>query len=738
MKKKILGLLATVLIVSCEVPPAEIAEIGIIPQPKQIEQGEGLFIFDADCYLVYDEDFELEANHLRSWIEARYKINIPFKDSVVDDKAICLLKSATALPIEAYQMSVSKSGVDINATYSEGCFHGVQTLVQILTPYSGGIDKTVAIPAIEIQDQPRFAHRGMLLDCCRHFMDKEFVKRYIDLLAYHKMNILHWHLTEDQGWRIEIKKYPKLTEVGAWRTEDDGSVYGGFYTQEDIKEIVEYAAERHITVIPEIELPGHSSAAISSYPWLSCTQEQISVETEWGVFKDIYCAGNDSTLTFFKDVLIEVMELFPSEYIHIGGDEAPKYRWENCDKCQQRIRTMGLHDEHELQSWLIEDVGKFLEENGRKLIGWDEILEGGLPEGAAVQSWRGFQGGIDAANAGHEVVMSPTSHCYFDYGLESTNLEEVYEFDPIPEGLEEDKKHFVIGGECNMWTEHAPQETIDSKVFPRILALSEVLWSYPETRDYEEFYSRVEQHLKRLDIMGVDYGFESVPLGFSVSNDSGLVLTAESLVKDIETKFRYKGDEGWKNYLAPIEVQNTAFIEFEVERRGKGYPKTIEYGLADHKGIGKEFSLDHDYSHWYTGGGDSALFDGVLGTMDFRDGHWQALQEGNIDCSVDLGSVQKINELSSRFYLYNNAWIFLPTHVEFQVSNDGEFWTTAADIYHDIPLKEKAQMIRTFSSKVQIEARYVRLIGYNLGVNPEWHDSPGLPSWLFCDEFIVR
>ena len=711
------------------------APVNIIPQPVSVERLAGNVTVDED-FIIYQSGAAREAFDLQRWLSENRGLDLEITQELADRKHIILKTSDELGEGESYSLVAQNDAIVIEAESSRGLIHGIQTLKQLFStdPVHGNV-----IPEVFIEDEPRFQHRGMLLDCCRHFMDKDFVKRYIDLLAYHKMNVLHWHLTEDQGWRIEIKKYPQLTEVGAWRYGDDGTPYGGFYTQDDIREIVKYAEDQHITVIPEIELPGHSSAAISAYPWLSCTQEQIPVETEWGVFKDIYCAGNDSTLTFLKDVLTEVMELFPSEYIHIGGDEAPKYRWENCGKCQNRIKTMGLHDEHELQSWFIEDVGKFLEENGRKLIGWDEILEGGLPQGAAVQSWRGFQGGIDAANAGHEVVMSPTSHCYFDYGLESTDMEEVYNFDPIPEGLDEDKQHFVIGGECNMWTEHAPQETIDSKVFPRILALSEVLWSYPAERDYAEFQGRVNHHLVRLDAMGVEHGFEAVPLAFTAGKEGGtLSLSVNTLIENLTTQYRESGSEAWSDYHGPIAVNSTAFLEFNVERNGKAYPQVIEYGLADHIGIGKEFSLHHDYSHWYTGGGDTALFDGILGTMDFRDGHWQALQGDNIDCVIDLGKVQKISELSSRFYLYNNAWIFLPTHVEFQISDDGESWNSVADLSHDIPLKEKKQLIKSFEVEVDAEARYVRLVGHNLGVNPDWHDSPGQASWVFCDEFIVR
>ena len=315
-------------------------------------------------------------------------------------------------------------------------------------------------------------------------MEKDFVKRYIDLLALYKMNVLHWHLTEDQGWRIAIDKYPKLTEVGAWRDDGQGGKYGGFYTKEDIREVIEYATERGITVVPEIELPGHSQAALAAYPQFSCTGGPFEVETEWGVFKEIYCAGNDSTFIFLEDVLSEVMELFPSEYIHIGGDEVPKYRWEHCEKCQRRIHIEGLYDEHELQSYFISRIGNFLATKERKMIGWDEILEGGLPEGATVQSWRGFDGAKTAVLSGHQAIVSPTSHAYFDYGLNDIDLEKVYEFNPIPEGISQKEEILVLGGECNMWSERAPQHKVDSKVFPRMIAMSEVLWSGNDQKNF--------------------------------------------------------------------------------------------------------------------------------------------------------------------------------------------------------------------------------------------------------------
>jgi hexosaminidase len=379
------------------------------------------------------------------------------------------------------------------------------------------------IPAAQIVDQPRYRWRGMLLDCGRHFMDKAFVKRYIDLLAYHKMNVLHWHLTEDQGWRIEIKKYPKLAEISAWRkttrsselTADPQGRYGGFYSQDDVREVVEYARSRYITVVPEIEMPGHSQAALAAYPELSCTGGPFEVQTEWGIHKEVYCAGNDKTFQFLEDVLTEVVELFPSEFIHVGGDECPKDRWKACQKCQARIKAEGLKDEHELQSYFIRRMERFLNSKGRRLVGWDEILEGGLAPNATVQSWRGLKGAIAAATTGHDVVSSPTSNCYLDYAqmrmlgeptwMGYLPLERAYAFEPTPAELTEQQAKHVLGLEGNMWTEWAPQSRVDWQVFPRLCALAEVGWSPGELRDWDDFQRRMATHYQRLDELGVTY-----------------------------------------------------------------------------------------------------------------------------------------------------------------------------------------------------------------------------------------
>ncbi len=408
---------------------------------------------------------------------------------------------------------------------------GRDVLVGVLLDEGERMGRAGSVPAVEIIDSPRFSWRGMHLDVGRHFFPISFVKRYIDLLAMHKMNRFHWHLTEDQGWRIEIKKYPKLTQIGAWRSESlvghytdeprkyDGVRYGGFYTQDEIREVVAYAAKRFITVVPEIEMPGHSVAALAAYPELACTDGPFEVEKLWGVHEDVYCAGKESTFAFLQDVLTEVMGLFPSTYIHIGGDECPKTRWKAHDLDQKRIKEENLKDEHELQSYFVKRIERFLSSYNRRLVGWDEILEGGLPPAATVMSWRGFEGGIEAANSGHDVVMTPTSHCYFDY-YQSENTEseplaiggflplsKVYHFEPMPPEIDPEKAHHILGGQGNVWTEYMKTEDkVEYMVLPRMSAMSEVLWTQESDRSYKGFVARLEMsQFGRFDRMGLKY-----------------------------------------------------------------------------------------------------------------------------------------------------------------------------------------------------------------------------------------
>jgi len=646
---------------------------------------------------------------------------------------------------ESYDLIIKNDVIQIIANSEVGLFRGFTTLRQMM-PNSceyGGCVSGFFLPEVLVSDSPEFEHRGLLLDCCRHFMDVDFIKKMIDNLALHKMNVLHWHLTEDQGWRIEIDAYPLLTEVGAWRTELDGTKHGGYYSKEEIRDIIQYAQKRHVEIIPEIELPGHSQAALASYPWLGCTGDQLEVANKWGVFKDIYCAGNDSTIAFLETVLDEVCELFPSDRIHIGGDEAPKVRWHSCEKCQKRIKENDLKDEYELQTWFIERIGKFLEGKGKRIIGWDEILEGGLPEGAIVQSWRGMEGAIEAVSIGTDVIVSPTSHCYLDYPLSSTNLEEIYSFQPRPEGTLGGPGR-ILGGECNMWTERAPQELVESKVFPRAIGLAEVLWSGPEftgaSDAYSDFIKRLEPHLDRLSILKVDYGMESVPVTLSLAVQSEkLYATLTPSAQYIKGYTHFNGDSVLLG--KSIEVESHGTISASINYRGRQLPRREEFFVDGHAGVFHPIELGFTPSPYYTGGGDFALADGRIGSLGFHDGVWQAVQGEDVIAIVDLEKVIEIDSIFSNFYRYQDAWIFTPTYVEFSVSIDGDHYKVISqNEFKDATLKNDAQDIVTVNSGklMDVRARYVKMRAVNSGLCPDWHAAATEPTWLFCDEIVIR
>ncbi len=503
-------------------------QVNVIPRPTAIEvRGDG-FELTADTVILVDEQARDVAEYLAQMLKPAtgYTLGIrnlsgdPIQHPVIH---LRLEADAEALGDEGYRLQATATKIDITANTPAGLFYGCQTLRQLL-PTEIDSQEAVegvawAVPGVKIEDAPRFVWRGMHLDVCRHFFDKETVKQYLDRMARYKLNTFHWHLTEDQGWRIEIKQYPLLTEVGAWRTGEDGDRYGGFYTQDDIREVVAYAESLFITVVPEIEMPGHSVAALATYPELSCTGGPFEVETKWGVFKDVYCVGNDKTFEFIQNVLTEVVALFPGEYIHVGGDECPKDRWVECPKCQARIKAEGLKDEHELQSYLIKRIDTFLTSSGKKLIGWDEILEGGLAPGAAVMSWRGVKGGIEAAKLKRYAVMSPHSHLYFDfkqskdpdelgalYKHNPTPLQRVYSYEPLPDELTEDETKYILGAQANVWTE--PIETpeqIQYMTLPRMLGLAEVVWSAKDQRDWNNFESRIIGEYARFDRMCLTY-----------------------------------------------------------------------------------------------------------------------------------------------------------------------------------------------------------------------------------------
>jgi hexosaminidase len=509
----------------------------IIPQPVDIQPQEGFFELTPETAIITDPSSQHRGEYLADTLAPAMGFRLSVRQQPVGDKPYIILKQNNALKDigdEGYHLTIQKDNVTIQAKTQHGLFYGIMTLKQLLPPeiFSetkvGGVQWKV--PCVTITDTPRFQWRGMHLDVCRHFMPREFVKKYINLIALHKMNVFHWHLTEDQGWRIEIKQYPKLTGVGARRAETivghargprdswtfDGTPHGGYYTQDDIREIVAYAKERFVTVVPEIEMPGHSQAAIAAYPELGNYNQKLDVCTWWGYGADVFNV-EESTITFLQNVLTEVMDLFDSEYIHIGGDEVPKHHWKNSQRAQARMKELGLQPEEELQSWFIQRMDAFLTEHGRRLVGWDEILEGGLAPGAVVMSWRGTAGGIAAAEAGHDVIMAPSTHLYFDHYQSPpegqplaiggfTPLEKVYGFEPIPDELTAEQAKHVLGAQGQVWTEYIKDPNhVETMALPRMCALAEVVWTPADKKDYDNFYERLTEHAERLKMLDVNF-----------------------------------------------------------------------------------------------------------------------------------------------------------------------------------------------------------------------------------------
>ena len=723
-------------VISCT--PKEKGISTIIPQVQELVYGTSYF--NLNNFTLYADEnawtvaelLSLELNKLNYASDSI----LPFDDPIKANSINLTIDTGLNVNPAYYELTINTAFVFIKAAGREGLLHGLYSLVQLL-PRSSGIND-VKLACLKIKDYPKFKWRGLLLDCSRHFMEVDFVKRYIDLLAYHKLNVLHWHLTEDQGWRIEIKNYPKLTEVGAWRTQKDGSRYGGFYTQNQIKEVVAYASQRGVRVVPEIELPGHSLAALAAYPAYSCTGGPFEVTNDWGVFKDIYCAGNDSTFAFIENILDEVLELFPSEYLHIGGDESPKFRWENCPKCKKRMADEGLQDSEELQSYFIKRIENYLNSKGRKLIGWDEILDGGLAQNATVQSWRGFEGAAQAAKTGHDAIVSPTSHAYFDYGLEAIDLEKVYQFDPIPEGLNDEEAKHIIGGECAMWSERAPQHTVDSKVFPRILAMAEVLWTYPETRDYTAFYQNVQSHYQRLDQLEVHYGLETIPVHFNSTYTKG-AFRVELKPGASDLKLHYTIDAAAPlAYDTCLTLKGTKHLKAWASKDSEMYGAPIALDLYQHKGLEARISGLNEYDASYAAKGDRTVLDGLRGSTNFRDGHWQGYSAIDFTATLSFDTVQKIDTVISSYFQYNLSWIFMPTKIRVYTSTDGLNYYNRAELNPNISAKKSGEFFETFIlSFPEVEAKYIKIKAENYGICPPWHPAAGSPAWLFVDEIQV-
>lgn len=584
-------------------------EINIIPRPSGYFSFPGHFTLNNKTRIIYanGDTLSREAGYLAGQLSANKKLNIKTvslkNTSYVGKDIILRINPDTDYGKEGYAVKVTNKNVSIMANTPAGIFYGIQSFLQLLPPgffRSGGNTDEWEIHNIRIFDKPRFRYRGMHLDVGRHFFPVSFIKRYIDLLAMYKFNTFHWHLTEDQGWRIEIKKYPKLTQIGAWRDSTvvgrcckpplhyDGKRYGGFYTQDEIRDVVAYAASRHITIIPEIEMPGHSLAALASYPELACTPGPFKVATRWGVFKDVYCP-KEKTFRFLEDVLTEVMELFPGKYIHIGGDEVPKERWKESSLCQKIMKENGLKNEEELQSWFIRRIEKFLNAHGRQLIGWDEILEGGLSPGATVMSWRGIEGGIAAAQQNHDAIMTPGGWCYFDHYQADpefqplaiggfTTLKKVYSYNPVPEDLKPSDKKHIIGAQGNVWTEYMTDEKkVEYMVLPRMAALSEVVWLKDDKKNWHDFQRRINTHFDLYKIKGYNYCPGSYKVDINAVADSAdrnkFEITLESEIYKADIRYIINSaknpDSTSTQYTAPFTAKKGDTVKAAVFVNGR-------------------------------------------------------------------------------------------------------------------------------------------------------------------------
>ena len=728
----------------------EKAEINIIPAVRNLNfhHPDSLSIIQNNALIVYDDvTLSGEASYLSQLFQQTFNFDVETKysESPVfhEGYLIDIKTNHYEGAIDGHFISANKDQLTIHAGSAASIFNGIQTLRQLIPfdQYKKRELKSCTFPAFDLADKPVYQWRGMLLDVCRHYFPKETVKKYIDLLAYYKFNVLHWHLTEDQAWRIEIKKYPKLTEVGAWRLDSSGNKYGGYYTQEDIKEIVAYAQERHIMIVPEIEMPGHSQAALAAYPHLACSEGPFEVANDWGVFKEIYCP-TDTTFAFLEDVMDEVTMLFPSPYVHIGGDEAPKVRWEESNYCQNLLKNEGLKDYEELQAWFINRMANYLAVKDKKIIGWDEILNPKLNQEALVQVWRNQKSAQEAAKRGHWVIVSPTSHCYLDYGLDRIDVDKLYQFDPLGGDSETYEKGGILGGEVNMWTEHVPNDSVlDSKVFPRLLAASEVFWG--TNTNVEDFYTRLSDHYEKLDNFDVKYGAARIPFKLyanaskSVKGGYGLEISAEKMEKvdlKIQSPGRWTDWEVHKNPFIPVGEDRNLIVQ--AYRGGRKYGEPVVQSYVAHKAHAQS-NVSIDYlnegpSQYYL----ADLLDGKKGSKNFRDGNWQGHWGNDVNLTIELDSMMELSQLKFSFYQYTNAWIFFPKSYSISISEDGKhFFEAGSDTFDKSRFKTRGKIIEDCVLNFdKAKVKFVRFEAQNIGKVPNWHEAAGEPAWVFIDE----
>ena len=675
-----------------------------------------------------------------------------------------IYRNDDSLPNEAYKISVRGKKIIVKASSDNGFLYAMQTLDQLT-------DEAGRVPCVEIYDAPRFAYRGMHLDVARHFFGVDQVKKYLDIMAIHKMNTFHWHLTDDQGWRVEIKRYPKLTEFGSMRKETaigkgwydvkyDGIPHGGYFTQDEVKEIVAYAASKGITVIPEIDVPAHMLAAVASYPELCCTGEQHDVWGRWGVSPEILCAGKEESFEFLENVLMEIMELFPSEYIHIGGDECPKTRWAECPLCQARMKELGIADDEKalvnLQAYVTNRVETFLAQHGKRIIGWDEILEGNISQSATIMSWRGTDGGIAAAKAGHDVIMTPNTHCYLDYYQSRriqdepfaiggfVNVEKVYSFEPYTPEMTPEQRAHILGVQANLWTEYIKtHEHLEYMLLPRMSALSEVQWCAPEKKDYGRFLDKMSSMVKIYQKLGYNFArhiFEVQPvIGVDVENACPQVrLTTQG---DAPMYYTLDGSEPTASstlYTEPVCVRDGEVFKAIVVR--EDIPTHVySQSFTRHKAMGKSITMNTEPSELYAAGLPQSLVNGVLNEdQDAAAGEWMAWRGKPVEVVIDMNG-ESYSTLSVRTFVSKWEDMYAPLGLEAYVSEDGQNFEPLA--IEEYPIEEETvpDGIKKYDLEFpETSARYLKVVVRTVPALPAWSERPGKPAYLFLDEIKVE
>ena len=745
----------------------------IIPKPLDVNcKGDASFLLKDGVAVIYPENnrkMQDNAEFLVDYVERQTGVKLTSHAGMPVDGAICLTLDLSDDNAEAYKLIVNDKRVCISGASEAGVFYGIQTLRKSL-PVAQDIN--VNLSAVEIYDKPRFAYRGAMLDVARHFYTVDEVKTFIDMLALHNINRFHWHLTDDQGWRIEIKKYPKLMSVASERKETvvgrwysgiyDGKSYGGYYTQDELRDVIDYAAKRHITIIPEVDLPGHMQAALTAYPELGCTGGPYEVRTIWGVSQDVLCVGNDFTLQFVKDVLSEVADIFPSEYIHIGGDECPKVRWEKCPKCQERIKSLGLKSdakhtkEQRLQSYMIQEAAKYLKEKGKRIIGWTEILEGGLVPDATLMSWIGESGGIEAAHQHHDVIMTPNTYLYFDYyqskKVEDEPLaiggylpiEKTYNYEPMPKVLTKEEQQYIKGVQANLWTEYIPVfSQVQYMVLPRLGAAAEVQWTDPSKKDYKDFLRRVPHLVAVYDCYGWNYATHVYDVNVDMKADTvNHVLNVQlSTMADDPIYYTLDGQDPTEKslkYTKPFTIDQSVVLKtmaVHPDRTSKISVDTIRFNKATLKPV---VLLQPNESR-FSPDGPVVLVDGRNGNHSFDTGAWLTVAGNDLEAGINIQAETILNSASVHVYVRKDAWLFDARGFSVSVSSDNKnYKEVASQEYKQMQESDSDGIIEHELSFDPCKATYVKIKVISEKSMPDWHWNAGKAPFLLVDEIILN